>query len=468
MTPLTPDICVIGAGSAGLTVAAAAANFGQDVVLIERDLMGGDCLNYGCVPSKALIAAARHAACAREGARFGVHAEPRIDFPAVHHHVRGTIDSIAPHDSVERFESLGVTVLRADARFVDGETVVAGGTRIKARRFVIATGSRPRIPSIEGLEWCDPLTNESVFDLTRLPARLAIIGAGPIGVELGQAFARLGSQVTIVDPSGLLRHEDPAAVAVVRAAMTADGVDLLEGVGISRCGREDGVTTLTLGDGRRLEVDAVLAATGRRANIEDLDLEAAGVRFDDSGIVINQGLRTSNRRIYAIGDVTGGLQFTHVAGHQASLVVRSIVFRLPVKYDPDLMPRVTYTDPEIAQVGLTEGEARDRDPRTTAETVPLSGNDRARTDCETAGFVKLVISGRGKLVGATIVAPNAGEMSATYALALAGRVKLSTLAAFVPAYPTLAESGKRAAINHFAAKLDKGWVRQVLGILRRI
>lgn len=468
MSDLTPDICVIGAGSAGLTVAAAAANFGHDVVLIERHKMGGDCLNYGCVPSKSLIAAAKHAAFARDGARFGITAAPSIDFQAVHDHVHSVIAAIAPHDSRERFEGMGVTVIDGHARFLDGSTVEVNGTRIVAKRFVIATGSRPVVPPIPGLADVDPLTNESVFDLTNLPPRLAVIGGGPIGCELGQAFARLGSDVTIATDATVLPREDPDAAAIVRRHILADGVTLCENAAVSRADLVDGQTQLTLADGNTVSADRVLVAVGRAPNVDDMGLEAAGVAYGRGGISVDKGLRTANRRIFAIGDVTGGLQFTHVAGYQASLAVRAIVFRMPISYDPDLMPRATFTSPEVAQVGLTLAEAKARFGDAEAYTAPLSGNDRAQAEGETDGFLRLVTRGGGKLVGATVVAPNAGELIATYALALAGKVPLKTIASFTPAYPTLAEAGKRAAVTHFGERLGKPWVRSVLNMLKRL
>ena len=467
MSELRPDICVVGAGSAGLTVAAAAASFGHDVVLVERALMGGDCLNFGCVPSKSLIAAARHAHAAREGARFGVHAQPTIDYGAVHAHVHGVIAAIAPIDSVERFEGLGVTVLKASARFVDGRTIEAGSARIKPKRTVLATGSKPLMPPIDGLEACAPLTNESVFDLTRLPRRLAVIGGGPIGCELGQAFARLGSDVTILSREPILAREDEAAVAVVRASLLREGIVLHEAAQISACRRTAAGVEVRLRDGHTIVADELLVAAGRTPVVEDLDLDAAGIEHDASGIKVDAGLRTTNRRVYAIGDTTGGLQFTHVAGHQASLAVRAIVFRLPVAYDPDTMPRVTYTAPELAQVGLTEAEAKRRDRSVEVSIAQLAENDRAQTERVDAGFVKLV-SRRGKLLGATIVGPHAGEIAATYALALAAKVPMKTIASFTPAYPTLSEAGKRAAVNHFAPRFRAPWVRRTLALLKRL
>lgn len=465
---LRPDICVIGAGSAGLTVAAAASSFGHKVVLIERGAMGGDCLNAGCVPSKSLIAAAKHAAWAREGARFGVHAEPRIDFPQVHDHVHEVIASIAPHDSQERFEGLGVTVLRDSARFVDARTVEAGGRKITARRTVIAAGSRPIIPPIEGLEEAKPLTNESVFDLKALPARLAIIGGGPIGCELAQAFARLGSAVTVIEAGpSVLGREDRDAAAVVRAALEADGVHILTGADAVRVERGESGKRIVL-EGGAVEADEILVAVGRHASIADLNLEAAGIKTERGAIAVDKGLRTTNRRVFAIGDVVGGLQFTHVAGYHASLAVRAIVFRLPVSYDADLMPRATYTAPELAQLGPTEAEFGARGEPVTVRIARLSGNDRARTERETDGFVKLLIDRKGRIGGATVVAPHAGELIATFALAKTAKVKAQTLASFVPAYPTLAEAGKRAAVDHFAEKLNRTWIRAMLRLLKRI
>ncbi|WP_245803107.1 dihydrolipoyl dehydrogenase family protein [Acuticoccus yangtzensis] len=468
--PARYDIAVIGAGSAGLTVAAAGAAFGHNVVLVERGAMGGDCLNSGCVPSKALIAAAREA---YTGAAlpFGITARTEVDFAAVHAHVHDVIAGIAPHDSVERFEGLGVTVLKGEAHFTGPDSLAvttATGTRtLRARRYVVATGSRPIVPPIDGLADCAPLTNETLFDLTRRPERLAIIGGGPIGCEMAQAMARLGASVTVIEGAAILPREDPEAAAVVRAAMQRDGVRLLEGRTVTRCTRESTQKTLHLSDGSSVDADAILVAVGRRPTT-DLGLAEAGVAMDGPAIRVDRSLRTTNRRIYAIGDVTGGLQFTHVAGHQASLAVRAIVFRLPVSYDPAVMPRATYTSPEVAQVGATEAEAKAADPKATAWTAPLEGNDRARAERETEGFVKLVLSGKGKLLGATIVAPHAGDLIATYQLAMAAKVKPSALASFTPAYPTYAEAGKRAATLYFGAKLARPWVRRILTLLKRL
>ena len=357
---LTPDICVIGAGSGGLTVAAAAASFGVPVVLIEKGEMGGDCLNTGCVPSKALIAAAKHAHAFSTGAPFGIAAQvPGIDFAKVNAHVHDVIAGIAPHDSQERFEGLGVTVIRAEARFTDRDTVVAGDTTIKARRFVIAAGSSPAVPPIDGLVDVPYLTNETVFDLKECPQHLIIVGGGPIGMEMAQAHRRLGANVTVLEATKALPKDDPENAKIVLDTIRAEGVDLREGVTVKSVASDGAgvIVTVETGEGteERIAGSHILVAAGRRPNLAGLNLEAAGIAADKKGITVDAGLRTSNRRAYAIGDIAGGLQFTHVAGYHAGLVIRSILFRLPVKVKTPIIPWVTYTDPELAQIGPDRG-----------------------------------------------------------------------------------------------------------------
>ena len=339
------DICVIGAGSAGLSVAARAAQMGAKTVLIERAVMGGDCLNYGCVPSKSLLAAAKAAAARDLAARMGVYYDPpRIDFGAVRDHVHGVIAGIAPHDSQDRFEGLGVTVLRTHARFTSPREVEAGGTLIRARRFVVATGSEPVVPPLPGLEGVDFLTNETVFQLSTAPAHVIVVGGGPFGCELSQAFRRLGSEVTIVELARLLPNDDPELAELVRTRLRAEGVRLHEG---ARAGavRRDGaglVLEIERDDGREtLAGDALLLAVGRRPVVDGLDLEAAGIEVDRKGIKVDRRLRSTNRRVFAAGDVAGGHQFTHVAGYHAGVVLKNALFRLPAKVDDRAMPWVT-------------------------------------------------------------------------------------------------------------------------------
>jgi pyruvate/2-oxoglutarate dehydrogenase complex dihydrolipoamide dehydrogenase (E3) component len=471
---LAPDICVIGAGSAGLTVAAAAAAFGVSVVLVEKARMGGDCLNTGCVPSKALIAAARHAEMIRQADRFGVQAgEPDIDFAAVMAHVRETIEAIAPNDSVERFTGLGVIVLKGEARFKDRRTVVVGATEIAARRFVIATGSRPALPPIGNLEAVPYLTNETVFDLKRRPSQLIVVGAGPIGLEMAQAFSRLGSEVTVLEAGTALAHDDRELTALLLETLRAEGIDIREGVNAVRVARRGRsgirVTVETGGETSYVDGSHLLIAAGRKADVEGLGLEEAGIAFDQRGIRINARLRTRNRRVYAIGDaVSGNPQFTHWAGYQAGLVVRSALFRFGGKLQPDILPWVTFTEPELAHVGLSEAEARRRHKTIRILRWPFSENDRAQTERATRGFVKIIATSRGRIVGADILGREAGELIAPLALAVAGGMNVKSLATAVFPYPTRAEATRRAAVGFYAAKLDSPWLKRIIGLLRKL
>ncbi|HYD66934.1 dihydrolipoyl dehydrogenase family protein [Azospirillum sp.] len=451
---LTPDICVVGAGAAGLTVAAGAAAFGVSVVLIEKHRMGGDCLNTGCVPSKALLAAARAAQGMRTAGRFGVTGpEPAIDFAAVHAHVHRTIAAIAPHDSQERFEGLGVRVIRAPARFVDAGTVEAGGVRIRARRFVLATGSRPLAPPIPGLDSVPYLTNETVFERTTAPGHLIVLGGGPIGVEMAQAHRRLGARVTVVEKQSLLPKDDPELVEVVRHRLTAEGVDLIEGTGVASVGRAgDGVAGV-LEDGRRIEGSDLLVAAGRRANVEGLGMEAAGIETTKGGVTVDARLRTTNRRVYAVGDVTGGPAFTHMAGFQAGIVVRNALFRWPARADRTAVPWVTYSDPELAHVGLTEAQARERHGDVRVLRAPFAENDRARAEGAAEGLAKVVALPGGRILGASIVGAHAGEQIALWCLALSKGMRVHDVAGLLLPYPTLAEAGKRAAGAFFTPVL---------------
>lgn len=474
---LTPDLCVIGAGSGGLSVAAAAAQFGVSVVLVERDRMGGDCLNVGCVPSKALIAAGARAQAIRDAGRFGVSAgEPQVNYAKVHEHVRRVIAAIAPNDSVERFTALGVNVVKGEARFVNRHTVTVGEQAIKARRIVVATGSRPAVPPIPGLDAVSYLTNESVFDLSKLPERLVVLGGGPIGVELAQAFARLGSKVTIVEARSLLAREDPEAASVVRRALLRDGVDLREqakvlrvetmrgGVRLVLAGVEDGPETL-------IEGTHLLVATGRTPNIEALQLDLAGVATDAKGVIVDKGLRTGNRRIFAIGDCASGqagaLQFTHVANYHAGLVLRSALFRLPVKVSIEPIARVTYCQPELAGVGLSEEQARQRAGEIRVLRWPFAENDRAQAEHETQGFVKLVTDKKGRILGVTIVGASAGDLILPWAMAIQKQFSVKDMAGLVFPYPTLSEVSKRAAVSFYAPLAAKPGIRRLIGFLRR-
>jgi pyruvate/2-oxoglutarate dehydrogenase complex dihydrolipoamide dehydrogenase (E3) component len=471
---LKPDLCVIGAGSGGLSVASIAASFGVPVVLVEKGEMGGDCLNVGCVPSKALIAAGDRAHAIREAGRFGVSAgEPRIDMTAVRARVRSVIAAIAPNDSVERYMAMGVKVIRAPARFVDGRTVEAGGHRIEARRFVLATGSRPAVPPIPGLAETPHLTNETVFDLDELPGHLIVIGGGPIGAELGQAFRRLGAGVTILDAGALLPREDPEAASVVERALIADGIVLKTRVTIESVSGGAGSVAVSIRQGDWVDTirgTHVLVATGRKPVTGDLGLETAGIAVEPAGITVDKGLRTSNRRVYAIGDCaaggTGGYRFTHAANQHAGLVIRNALFRLPVSFDGTTLPRVTYTDPEIAAVGLAEPEARDRYPGMRILRWPVAENDRAQAEGATAGHVKAMVTKRGVVVGCVIAAPNAGDLLAPWTMAVSKGMKAQDLASLVFPYPTYSEVTKRAAVEFLKPATQNAWLRRLIGVAR--
>lgn len=467
---LKPDICVIGAGSGGLSVAAAAAAFGVPVVLIEKHRMGGDCLNTGCVPSKALIAAARRAHLVRTSGAFGIEATVTVDFTKVRAHVHEVIAAIAPNDSVERFRGLGVRVIKGEARFVGPKTVRVGDTTIQARRFVIATGSRPALPSIPGLERLPYLTNETVFNLEQCPRHLLVIGAGPIGLELGQAFRRLGAQVTVLEAAAPLAKDDPECASVVLDQLAREGIDIRTGVTIARMdtGPAGVRAVLQMGAGEEaIDASHVLVAAGRRAVVEGLGLDAAGISCGRNGIVVDKGLRTTNRHVYAVGDIAGGPQFTHAANYHAGLVIRNALFRLPVSADDSLIPRVTFTDPELAHAGLTEAQARARHGAVRVARWPYRENDRAQAERETHGHIKVVMSARGRILGATIVGTDAGELISTWALAVERRMNIRAMTGVVVPYPTRAEIGKRAAIDVFARRLTSPLVRRIIGWLRR-
>ena len=470
-TGLKPDICVIGAGSGGLSVAAAAASFGVDVVLIEKGKMGGDCLNYGCVPSKAVIAAAKHAHAIREAHKYGVTAgEPVIDYAKVHEHVHEVIGAIAPNDSEERFTGLGVKVIRSEGRFTDPETVVAGEYEIKARRFVIATGSSALVPPIPGLDKVDYLTNESLFDLKVLPKHLIVIGGGPIGMEMAQAHRRLGSEVTVLEGSRAFGKDDPELAAIVLEKIRGEGVTVREGANVTSVEPHESGVAVTIETDAGTETvtgSHLLVATGRKANVEGVGLDEGGIEFDKKGIKVSDKMRTSNKNVYAIGDVAGGFQFTHMAGYHAGLVIRAILFRLPAKENTDIVPWATYTDPELGHVGLTEEQARKKHGHANVLRWPYAENDRAQAERKTAGMIKLITNKKGRIVGASIAGAGAGEILNTMSLAVQQKLSVSDMTGFISPYPTMTEIGKRAATSALAPKAKSPMVRKAVDFLRK-
>jgi len=470
MEEIKTDICVIGAGSGGLSVASGAAQMGARVVLLEGHRMGGDCLNYGCVPSKALLAAGKVAQAHRSGAAFGITPhEPQIDYASAMAHVARTIAAIEPHDSVERFEGLGVRVISEYGRFESPTSLIAGAHRITARRFVIATGSSPLVPPIKGLDAVPYLTNETLFDLRTRPDHLLIIGGGPIGLEMAQAHRRLGSKVTVIEGAKALGREDPEAAALVLAQLRIEGVQVLEGAQVVEVSGQAGAVTVTLDDGTVHEGSHLLVAVGRKPNLERLNLDAAGINHTKAGVTVDGRLRTSNRRAYAIGDVAGLGQFTHLAGYHGGVVIRSMLFGLPARARADHIPRVTYTAPELAQAGLTEAEARE----THGDAVQVirlgyDASDRAQAEGRTEGFIRLMVL-KGRPVGVTLAGSGAGELIAIWSMMLANRTKLSALAGTVLPYPTLNELSKRAAGAYFSPKLfDNPVVKRVVGLVQRL
>jgi pyruvate/2-oxoglutarate dehydrogenase complex dihydrolipoamide dehydrogenase (E3) component len=471
---LTPDLCVIGGGAAGLSVAAAAAALGVPVVLIEKGLMGGECLNSGCVPSKAMIAAGKRAEAFRTSGPFGVKpAKPAVEFAEVNDHVHRVIKAIAPNDTKERFTGLGVRVIEGEASFRDTRTLVVGpeldpGYEIRARRFVIATGSRPVVPSISGIEQVPYLTNENAFEIRERPKHLIVLGGSPVGMELAQAFRRLGSEVTVLDAGLPLGKEDPECAAIVLDAFAREGITIRGGIKVERVRRLRQRIEIALAGASEETIQGtdLLVAVGRRPNIEALDLQAARIKHAPHGIVVNNRFRTSNRRVYAIGDVTGLPAFTHSASHQASLLIRHLLFRLPVKMNVDEIPRVTFTDPELAHVGLTDVQARERHGAIRVLRWPYHDNDRAQTEREIRGHIKVVTNTKGLILGATIVGAAAGEQITAWTLAINHGLNIRAFAEVVVPYPTYMEVGKRAAITFFTPRLTTTWVRRILNLLR--
>jgi pyruvate/2-oxoglutarate dehydrogenase complex dihydrolipoamide dehydrogenase (E3) component len=467
MTPLVaPDLCVIGAGSGGLSVAAGAAQMGAEVVLVERALMGGDCLNFGCVPSKSLLAAARFADFWRRGAALGIaYAPPQIDFAAVAESVQRVIASIAPNDSEERFARLGVRVLRAEARFTSPRTLRAGEVEIRPRRFVIATGSQPMVPAIPGLDRVPYLTNETLFANRELPEHLIIIGGGPIGIEMAQAHRRLGARVTVIDIGPLLPRDDPELTATLTERLSDEGIDTRPKVEIAGIERDGEAYIVQLARGERIGGSHLLVAAGRRPSTEALGLSAAGIAATAKGITVDARLRTTNRRAFAIGDVAGGPQFTHIALYHAGIVIRNALFRLPARVDYRALPWVTYTDPELAQVGLTEAAARARGDDVHVLCWPFSENDRAQTERDTEGLVKVVTRRNGRVLGASILGAGAGDLILPWALAITQSLKIGALANLIVPYPTRGEASKRAAACYYTLTLFSPRTRRLVRFL---
>ena len=445
-------LVVIGAGTAGLVTAAAAAGLGARVALVERHLMGGDCLNVGCVPSKAIIRAARAWHEARESQRLfgGPPAGERGDFGAVMERMRRIRADLSPVDSVHRFRELGVDVFLGDGRFAGPSAVEIGGKRLEFRRAVITTGGRPDVPEIPGLGTAGYLTNETIFSLTALPPRLLVIGAGPVGCELAQAFARFGSQVTVIDRGEhALPREDADAAGVVERAMERNGVVFLRRASVIRVERSGGERLIVLPGANGEEPvrgDEILVAAGRVPNVEGLNLEAAGIGYDRTGVQVNDRLRTTTRRVYAAGDVCSRFQFTHAADALARIVVQNALFYGQARASRLIIPWTTYTSPEVAHVGMYEKDAGAAGLQVDTLTIPMHQVDRAVLDGETEGFLRLHLKkGSDRILGATLIAEHAGEMISEISLAMTAGLGLGRIGATIHPYPTQAEIFRKAA-----------------------
>ena len=478
--PSRYDLAIVGGGTAGLVAAFVAAALGARVCLVERVATGGDCLWTGCVPSKSLIAAASRAQDMRRASAVGLEpVEPAVDFGRVMAHVRGARERIAPHDSPERLRASGVEVIEGDARFAGPGRLTVAGRTLAYRTALVATGSSPLVPPVPGIDAARPLTTDTVWELDELPRRLLVLGGGTVGCELGQAYARLGAEVTLVEPrEALLGDEEPEAKALVERRLRDEGVDVRLGTEPVRVETAAGESSSGAGRAalrRRgtgassereafVEFDRVLVATGRRPDTAELGLDTIGVETDARGaVVVDDRLRTTAAGVFAAGDVTGALPFTHVAAYHAKIAVANALFRTRRRVSYAAVPRVTFTDPEVARVGITEAEARKRfGTRAVVRGAELSHLDRAICAGEEEGFAKLVGDPRGRLIGATVVAPSAGEAIAEHAAWIDRGAKIDALSNIVHAYPTFAELSSRAADDHLMAKLLDGRVRALL------
>ena len=448
------DICIIGAGAAGLSVAAVAAQLDRKVVLIEEHKMGGDCLNYGCVPSKAMLAAAHKVSEIEAAAEFGIKVENlKVDFKKVKTHIQNVIKAIEPHDSVERFEELGVQVLKGHGEFISRHQVKCGKKVVQAKYFVIATGSKAFVPPIKGLDKVPYLTNESIFGLKACPKHLVVIGGGPIGLEMAEAHRKLGAKVTVLEAFRVLPKDDPEFVKILKEKLIAGGIDIKEGIKIQKItGKKDEIE-IHCGGKKAIKASHLLVATGRRANLKGLNLKAAKIKIDEGRIVLDDRLRSSNKKIFVLGDAAGGPQFTHFAGYHAGVAIKNILFKIPAKAKDYVLPWVTYTKPELAHTGLTLVGARKKYDDVEVVTWPYLENDRAQAVKETEGFVKIIARKNGLVLGVSIIGEQAGEMINFWSFVIKEKMKLSKVTDMIVAYPTLFEVNKRAAGKFYSPAL---------------
>lgn len=466
------DIGIIGAGAAGLTVASGAAQIGARTLLVEkRDKLGGDCLHFGCVPSKTLIKSAHVYHHMKSGPRFGLPQmdPPPVDFAQIRARIRSVIDTIQVHDSVERFCSLGVQVKFGTASFVDEHTISLHNATISADKWVIAAGARPGAPPLDGLDTVSFQTNETLFSMDRLPGSMVILGAGPVAIEMAQALNRLGCAVTVIQRSGqILSGEDRDMAGIIQSVLESEGVTIITGAQVRRVREQSGSKEVAYeknGEERTVRAEDILVALGRRANVDTMALENAGVDFTKRGVGVDSKLRTNQPHIYACGDITGLYQFTHAAGYEGGVVLSNALFRFPRNTDYTWMPRATYTDPEFAAMGMTEAECRDDGVDYDVWTEDFAENDRSLAEGYEVGRLKLIVDSKERPLGVQIIGPNAGELLGEWAAVLNGGVKLSSLASMVHAYPTLAEINKKVASDIMAPKVFGGLVKKGVNFL---
>lgn len=442
------DFAIIGAGSGGLTFAAVASQLGHKVALIEKGKMGGDCLNYGCVPSKALLAAAKKIKSAKEAEKYGVKSSGKVDFKKVKEHIQSTINTIAPHDSQERFESLGADVFREHASFINHNTLKVGNQKIEAKKIIISTGSSPAVPPIKGIEESGYLTNETIFDLEELPEHLAIIGGGPIGCEMAQAFSNLGSQVTLLETApSILSKDNSEAAQTIHKHLSKGGANIINNANIINI-----LQNKIKLKSEEIKFSHILIAAGRKPNIYNLNLEAAGIEFSNTGIHTNNKMQTTNKHVYAIGDCTGKHPFTHMAGAQASIVIQRLLFgNMLASQNENAVPWVTYTDIELAHVGMNKEQAKSKYgvDNIKVTTRDFDKNDRAQAEGNTEGFISIITKKNGQVLGADIVGQNAGEIINQWTPLIHNKAKIKEVLKSIYPYPTLSESNKHLASGYY-------------------
>ncbi len=468
------DLVVIGGGTGGLIVTSVAAQLGLKVTMIERrEKLGGDCLLTGCVPSKTLIHAAKVASMMRRAGEYGLTSvEPEVNLGKVSDHVQSVIDQIQVHDDPERFRGYGAEVIFGHATFTDSHTVDVNGQSIQGKRFVIASGSSPFVPPIPGLDEVSYLTNENIFSLQDLPARLIVLGGGAIGIEMAQAYARLGSKVTVVERlPQILPQEDPEISDMLAEHLINEGIDILTGTSAETVSKSGDVYQMKCRREDKTEIaidsDALLVAVGRRPNVEGMGLDVAGVEYDNKGIKVDKRLRSTSKHIFACGDVAGPYPFTHMAEYQAGIVISNAIFRFPKKTNYRVVPWVTYSDPELARVGITEQQAKEQGLDVDVLRFPFSGIDRALAEVEPVGEMKL-ISRKGKILGATILGPHAGELIHEIVLAMQAGLKIGDISATIHAYPTLAQVSRRTVNTYYGEKLFSDRTRKVVGWINKL